>query len=487
MYQTDCMMLPMNNNRPVIDPRATSPNSSFFSVTRYFLLTIVASLSYPITFSFLYESSTEVIICSLVHAVFSALVVYRVVSKTLMRNRSNISMATIFILINLLYLNVSSIKYFEPELYPGFVTDNWIRLLFSLLALLVLWVTFEIVKRYQQAHSVSVFSIDHAGLLRILITVICVLIAYSIWDAYHKGVMSLYLSPQDLRNLGTEQSDMSFMEKLKGALFGSLLGFLPILLALNFRKKWGWLFIISGFVIAFVYSVVYGTRVSLAVFIFGLIISMVRLHGIGKRYFVYTVILAPLIICISSFTLMPLTKRTSLIDKEFIRFQLAYRFDLTDFAATLIQNHEFSVNYQVLTDAIVYSIPKVFLTDKYDVIANAYDAQLEERNLRPMIDYTDTFFSIGGQLFGIIGFILVPFLMVMLLVIIERGIYSLFGKAANVIIISCIPLYIRVENDLNGLFTDWRMLPTYIFWGLIVYWVFIRASQTLVLNRTDQP
>ena len=457
-------------------------NSSSFTVNRYFfLLSLLASFSPPILFTFLYESSGDIIICSTVHAALSALVLYRVASESLIR-KTNISMATIFILINLLYFSISSIKYFESELYPGFISNNWIRLLFSLLALTVLWVAFEIVNRYRQDHLESSFSIDNANLLRILIITLLVLIVYSLWDTYQKGLFFAYISLSELRDISMEQSALPLMEKLKVWLMGSLMGFMPMLLALSYRQRGSRLLVISAFLVTLLYSVVNGTRGSLFFFVFGLLIAYIRLYAIGKRYFVYLVILFPLILSMFTFTLLPFTKGMVSFDKETIKWQLAYRFDLSDFAVTLLQGHEFSFNYDIVTDAFVYSIPKAILEDKYDTITNSYEAQLEERGLTPTIDYTDTFFSIGAQLAGLIGYVFCPFFFIIFLFYFERVIYSLFGGAANIIIINCLPLYIRVENDLNGLFTDWRMLPMYIFLGLIEYWLFIKVVHPKILK-----
>ena len=260
------------------------------------------------------------------------------------------------------------------------------------------------------------------------------------------------------------------------------MGFMPMLLALSYRQRGSRLLVISAFLVTLLYSVVNGTRGSLFFFVFGLLIAYIRLYAIGKRYFVYLVILFPLILSMFTFTLLPFTKGMVSFDKETIKWQLAYRFDLSDFAVTLLQGHEFSFNYDIVTDAFVYSIPKAILEDKYDTITNSYEAQLEERGLTPTIDYTDTFFSIGAQLAGLIGYVFCPFFFIIFLFYFERVIYSLFGGAANIIIINCLPLYIRVENDLNGLFTDWRMLPMYIFLGLIEYWLFIKVVHPKILK-----
>ena len=161
---------------------------------------------------------------------------------------------------------------------------------------------------------------------------------------------------------------------------------------------------------------------------------------------------------------------------DMLTYQLAYRFDLTDFAATIIQRDDFfPVHYQLITDAFIYSMPKFLYPDKYNAFMDVYGALLHKVNLDPNTDFADTFFSIGSQLFGIIGFIFFPFLVVMFLFYLERLIYWYFGPAANTIIITSYSFYTIVECDLNGLFSRWRMFPVYIILGLIINRVFIRS------------
>ena len=86
----------------------------------------------------------------------------------------------------------------------------------------------------------------------------------------------------------------------------------------------------------------------------------------------------------------------------------------------------------------------------------------------------DTFFSIRAQLGGIIGFVFIPFLMVFFLYTLEQFFYRGFGLSSNFIIIAMYPLYLRVETDLNSFFASWRMLPAYILFGLVFYWLFTK-------------
>ncbi len=56
----------------------------------------------------------------------------------------------------------------------------------------------------------------------------------------------------------------------------------------------------------------------------------------------------------------------------------------------------------------------------------------------------------------------------------EQFFYRGFGLSSNFIIIAMYPLYLRVETDLNSFFSSWRMLPAYILFGLVFYWLFTK-------------
>lgn len=451
-------------------------NLQLLTINKYFILTICASVSFPAAFTFLYDSNFDSIICSFIHAFFSAILAYRVISESII-NKNKINTSIVFILINIFYLSVSSVKYFSNELYVGFETNNWIRLAFTLAAAFVIWIAFEFVNNQQRTYSVNHFQLHNPFLLKKLTLLILVYIAYSTWETYSSGAIFEFYTSEELRNIGMEQSAMSLITKMRSWLNDISINILPILIALSFKTKGYRLFMISGFIVAFLYAIVFASRAALFYYYFGFVISLFYLHRIGKQFLVLPILLAPLVIAISSVTLMPLTKKMDVLDKEVIMRQLTYRFDLTDFAATLILKNDLNFNYKLIADAVIISIPKTLYQEKYASLHNAYYSNLEETDLNPDLDYTDTIFSTGSQLFGIIGFIIVPFLMVALIYQLEKWIRSLFGNATNIVVISCFPLYLRVENNLSGFLTDWRTLPLFILIGLALYILFIRPKK----------
>ena len=457
------------------------------NINKYLALSLICSLSYPVLFAMIYEDTIGTIACSLIHAFCSAIVMYRVVSKVLLKRVSNVSMVTMFILINLLYFSASSVKYFEAELYPGFIDNNALRLFYSLLALIVLWISFEIIIRMKTRYKYTNFSIHNDLFLRVTIIIILISICLNIFDLYHKGFGYRYHLNLDILQVAMERTSLSTMGKIRMWLRSCTNIVLVLLLALHFGKKGSKKLIVLAIAVVFILSLFSGGRSSIFFFFFGIGFSLVYLYGFGQKFLAKIFLAAPMIICIGSVLILSAAGRVGFGNLGQIKHQLAYRFDLTDYAATLIQaNNPIAFNHQIVSDAIYYSVPSIFYPNKYEANRKTVLEQLSNANLDERTDYTDTFFSIGAQLGGIIGFVFIPFLMVLFLYALEQFFYRSFGLASKFIIIMMYPLYLRVETDLNSLFAAWRMLPVYILFGLFFYWLFTKRYVLFGNKRVDK-
>jgi len=377
-------------------------------------------------------------------------------------------------MINLLYFSASSVKYFEPELYPGFFDNNALRLIYSLLALIVLWFSFEIVIRMKTRYKYANFNIHNGLFFKVAIIIILFFICLNIVDLYQKGFGYAYFSDFDPVKVAIEHTSLPTVEKIRIWLLGCTNVVLVLLLALHFGKKRSVRLIVIAIAAVFILSLFSGSRGTIFFFFFGLAFSLVYLYGFGKKNLAMVFLAAPMIVSIGSILILSFSGRIW-HQSEVLRHQLAYRFDLTDYAATLIHaNNPISFNPQIVGDAIYYSIPKVFYPGKYYANRKNILDQLFNANLDVRTDYTDTFFSIGAQLGGIVGFVFVPFLMVLFLYTLEQFFYHSFGFSSNFIIIAMYPLYLTIETDLNSLFAAWRMLPVYILFGMVFYRLFTK-------------
>lgn len=460
-----------------------SVSSVILKINKYFLLSLVCSLSYPVFFIFIYDATMSVIVCSLIHALCAAIIMYRVVSQTLLREKTNVNMAVIFILINLLYFSASSVKYFETELYPGFVQDNIIRLIFSLVALAVLSLSFEIIAQQKQVFRPTKFIITNNRLLVLVVLVILTYILWNILDIYEKGIGYIYKSNIDPLADALARTELPLAEKIQAWLFstGFVTSVLVLLLAIRHERKKGWKLIIATGLMVAVLSIFSGSRGILFFFTLGMMLSLFRLSGIGKKLLSIIFLTAPIIISTVSLLILSFSDRISPDDLNALKYQLAYRFDLTDYAATLIRAEDpLSFNYKILVDAAYFSIPQVVYPGKYAASEQAASIQIAKAGLNEDTDYPDTYFSMGAQLVGALGFIIVPLSMVGILYLLEIAFHRLFGPSSFFITVLMLPLYMRVETDLNSFFADWRMVPIYVLVSLIVYYLFVKSRKVRV-------
>jgi hypothetical protein len=178
------------------------------------------------------------------------------------------------------------------------------------------------------------------------------------------------------------------------------------------------------------------------------------------------------------------TGRVAFDDKENLKFQLAYRFDLSDYAATLVlSNKAVMFNYAAITDAVYYSVPQALFPQKYVANKNSALQRLYEASLDEYTDYTDSFFSIGAGIGGFMGFMIFPAFMVFLLHWMEQLFYKRMFGYSYFIIILMFPLFLKVETDLNSLFADWRMMPVYFVSAIVLRMCFVKRIYIVHPNQ----
>jgi hypothetical protein len=379
-----------------------------------------------------------------------------------------------FIVINLIYFNASSIKYFETELYPGFITNNMLRLVYSLLALAVLWISFEIIIKYKSRYKPVRSFIRNRLLLKLLIIGILGFNCYNTYINYNqKGIGYGYYWEGNAAQAAIEKTDLPVIEKME-LWFAEFTGMILILLVtLSQGEKGNKSYIMIAVAVYFISSIISGNRGSLFYFIISLGFSLSYFYGYKNKIFAKVLYAGPIIMAIGSIIILSVTGRISYNYKDNIKSQLAYRFDLSDYAATIIAgNKAIMFNGDQIVDAFYYSIPKVLYPHKYDVYRNSIANQLYNAKLDVFNDFTDTYFSIGAQLGGIIGFILFPFMIVLILYWIEQLIYRFMPIMSYYIIILLSPLFLRAETDLNTIMGTWRLIPLYIICGSIAFCLF---------------
>jgi hypothetical protein len=444
----------------------------------YLVLSLLCSLSYPIVFFLAYEATAEMLLCSMVHALSAAIVAYKIISDLFVKAKYRLSIAAMFIVVNLIYFNASSIKYFETELYPGFIDQNIKRLMYSLLALFVLWLSFEFVVRITRHRPIATY-LRNRKLLKIVFIGLLSLNCIDMYRNYRqKGIGYNYIADTEAGQLALERTEGTMAEKTQIWLVASTSWIMILLAALLQSEKNNTIYLVMALVVCLISSIISGNRSSLFYFVISLGFSLSYLYGYKNKLFAKVLFAAPLMIGLGSIIILALAARVSSNYTDTMKQQLAYRFDLTDYGATIIgANNLVMLNLGQIKDAFYYSVPKILYPDKYQANKKSIYGSYFKANLSENIDYTDTYFSVGSQLAGVVGFILFPIGIICILYGVEQLLQKCFPAIACYIVVLIGSLYLSVEADLNSIMANWRMLPLYIIFGALVCALFVKKHR----------
>lgn len=101
-----------------------------------------------------------------------------------------------------------------------------------------------------------------------------------------KGFGYAYEWQGDLREIAIEATTLPVIEKLKIWFLDYSTMLLPVFLVLYFRKRGSVLFILSGFILILLNSIVSGSRGGLFFYSLGFFVAFIRFHDISKKNFI---------------------------------------------------------------------------------------------------------------------------------------------------------------------------------------------------------
>jgi hypothetical protein len=242
--------------------------------------------------------------------------------------------------------------------------------------------------------------------------------------------------------LALERAEMTMVEKMRIWLLASTSLIMILLVAILQSERNNRIYLVMALVVCLISSIVSGNRSSLFYFVISLGLSLSYLYGYNSKWFARALFAAPVMIGLGSVLVLSVSARVSSNYRDAIKQQLAYRFDLTDYGATIIDtNSTIMLNHGQIIDAFYYSVPKIFYPEKYRANKKSVYDSYFKANLDETIDYTDTYFSVGSQLAGIVGFILFPIVIICVLYVVEQLLYKCFPAIACYIVVLMAPLF----------------------------------------------
>ncbi len=318
-------------------------------------------------------------------------------------NKENRSLVVISIYVICLYNIIASNKYILDQLYPGFIGSNFVRLCGSILVDFTTMAIIYIWNRLNKVHN-ACYENDISSLyIKPYIQWIGIVgYALFIFNNVLKGIDLLVITNETLFN-------MLRMTWLSIIIFGAVSSIRIGKGKGNFRA---WSQLLMILLISGLHALLIEKRYSIILpmlFIIGMMLAMNKISVLTLKRISGVVPIGVLSLSLCMFS--PTSSRYTNKNPEywFVR-DLVYRFDTSDFSSTLAINldvEDFSL--KEIYEGFINAIPGKSIENLQ------YQKTMQAATLSSVEDYNDTVFSMGAEILGWVGIVLVPTLLIVLL------------------------------------------------------------------------
>lgn len=421
-------------------------------------------------FVFINVTKNSLIYC-LIHGTVSSIVaciVLNCMDKAL--KRDTFSLAAMYLYVSAVYLHFSSVKYITNPLYVGYTTDQNLRLFGSIFSAIVIIIEAVSWNKFNRKHSVQdnyVKMVNHLNINSLIVW--CVVIAS----------VALML----LTSIGNVV--YSSNSTMNDQISKTILGISVVLALLNIKVRdpdrkfsisnyYGYGPMIFVFLGAFIQSASLGKRHMFIVPVIMAIAGSLCLKKISQIDIVRNItMILPMIFAIFSIAIFISSNRFQTGTDAFMR-ELTFRFDLTDLAVTEAGNTSFK-DYSIdsIVEPVELAIPGgLFIGNKNEIQKwNQYKKILQISGLYTEADYNDSVFSMGTEIGGYIGFVLIPYIIMIYYEMLDRWISS-WQRIGGICKLAIIPYFCSTENVWQKFVLDTR---TY-FIILVVFYIILRLT-----------
>ena len=431
------------------------------------LLIFVSQYVYICAFYFFNNIGSDNIIFSLIHGTLSSILmcgILRSFNKQIDKNL--FSLVSMYVFISIVYFHLSSIKYAIDYLYYGYIDNAYIRMLGSCICFFVMLAEIFLLNHLNKHMRYCSINNEYKFEISGIFTWVF---------AIAGSILMLSISL-----LG---SFSSISESVSNQIFSVVLGITIVtcLMKIKVNKKghyYGFGPLVFVFAIILVETLALGKRTFIVVPVVICLASALYLGLIKNHKIIYRlVIILPIILMAFSTVIFITSSRYNIYSNEFIR-DLAYRFDLSDFAMTEAMRTKWSdYSFASITEPIQLAIPGIFSkVDKLSIQnVNQYKYILSKSNLYINADYNDTVFSMGSEIAGIVGMIAIPIIIFEFLVFVEKLISV--NDIFKVTKLAVIPFFCSVESSWQKIVLDFRMYAVVFIAFYIVLTLFLRKKR----------
>lgn len=435
------------------------------------IFTYITSFIYVMGFYIIFDIRGYGLFESLVHAFLSSYAInfyFRKLSFSINQNR--FSMASMTLLVFVVYFHLSSIKYAVYQLYPNYISNLGLRLLGSVLVFITFIISTSLWSKMNHRRlKANRILDDYNGhpLMAWIVSILCV-----IGQSYINSLPEIVLQ----RAIITQLKETIYCLGLAVSIINirKIESHKKIVLDASYFPL---MVIIMYSITEALYT---GSRSALITPVTITLAGLLKLRKIQDITAVKRMVgIAPILILLYSMLIFSTSKRFENDRDNYVK-NLVYRFDLSDMAMTELLRTEFD-DYSVdsIREAAELAVPS-FLSreNKLAIKRNSqYKRILRMSNLYTEADYNDTLFSMGAEIGNIIGFILVPIVFVIYFELLDYWIAS--WKKADFAIIAIVTYFCGVENSWQKFFFTTR---TYMI-ILICAYVFLKIYFQIRLGK----
>lgn len=168
--------------------------------------------------------------------------------------------------------------------------------------------------------------------------------------------------------------------------------------------------------------------------------------------------------------------RMRLYPGEIVLRYHVFRYDLADLAFTISMKFgRITEPLMVLKEALLVAIPSVIIRNKPEELIS-YQQQFNQIGMDGMFDYNDTFFSMGAQLFGFIGMLLVFVGIVWFYEWLSVKIVNI-KRIGPPMLLLLIRYFVFVESDWSMFVSNTRDIIVYLLLGWIIFRVSVKIRE----------
>lgn len=427
---------------------------------------------FVVFFYSIFDINKDTFMYSIYHSIMSSILITQL-SRNI-KKKEKLSLGYLLLYVIVMYFQFSTIKYSRVDTFYGFTRDNEIRIKGTWIVFLILFGINLVIALKKKTLRKNVICSNLKVPVSQLTNQIYIsyIISFGLF-MYYFFVRNYSNSIYTSLSYKTENIYMTILLNII-----SCLGIYFATLVWNIKNLFTVMPLMIDF-ICFAYgSMKSGSRATFFSYSLLILFMLVEVKAIKIKYFAIAQIIAPWFMVVFTYLSFRISGRYTNDMLKVVAKNLAYRFDLSDLAINLMNNTSWlRYGFEEIIAGFQNCIPSI-ITTQYKGFG-AYKNMLATAKLIPEVDYSDTFFSMGASVGGIIGMLLI---VPVLYFIYEKIDYYLDSKGKIGIFIKMLSILclVRIETEWITFICAIRTLLIEIVVILCIYNFFILCKKSII-------